>query len=48
MEVQDIYKDLPDPGMVNEEEEDVYTVSLRKLNVPYEGYVFRQLASTQR
>ena len=28
MEVQDIYEDLPDPGPVNEEEDDVYTVCL--------------------
>ena len=55
MEVQDIFKDLPDPGPVNAKEGDVFKVCLRKLdghflaedNVPYERHVFRQLAPTQ-
>ena len=54
MEVQDIFEDLPDPGPVNAEEDDVFKVCLRKLdahfraedNVPYERHVFRQLAPT--
>ena len=49
MEVQDIYKDLPDPTLVNKKD-DVYTVCLWKLNghfhavdnVPYECHVFHQ------
>ena len=54
MEVQVIFEDLPDPGPVNAEEDDVFKVCLRKLdahfraedNVPYERHVFRQLAPT--
>ena len=54
MEVQDIFEDLPDPGPVSAEEDDVFKVCLRKLdahfraedNVPYERHVFRQLAPT--
>ena len=55
MEVQDIFEDIPDPGPVNAEEDDLFKVCVRKLdthfraedNVPYKRLVFRQLAPTQ-
>ena len=55
MAVQDIYEDLPDPGPINSEEDDVFKVCLRKLdahfwaedNVSFERYVFRQRAPTR-
>ena len=54
MDVQDIFEDLQDPGPIPESGDNVYKITIRKLdsyfrveeNIPYERHVFRQL--TQR
>ena len=51
-EVQDIFKDLVDPGPINATTDDVYKVCIWKRdahfraddNVPYERHVFRHMA----
>ena len=51
-EVQDIFKDLVDPGPINVTTDDVYKVCIRKLdahfrandNVPYERHMFCHMA----
>ena len=50
MEVQNIFKDLQDPGPIPEAGDNVYKVAIRKLdsyfhvekNIPYERHVFCQ------
>ena len=52
MEVQDIFKDLPDPGPIAEEGDNTYKVAICKLdsyfrvkeNIPYKRHIFRQLS----
>ena len=50
--MQDIFKDLQDPGQSPETGDNVYKVAIRKLdfnfrveeNIPYERHFFRQMA----
>ena len=54
-DVRNIFDDLPDPGPIPEEGDDVFGVAIRRLdyhfrageNIPYKRLVFRHIAMTE-